>query len=216
MKFIVIGCGRVGATLARTLALRGHTVTVVDRDPAAFERLGASFKGRTVVGVAFDRDTLIEAGIERTDGVALTTASDEANITAGRLAMQVFRVPRVVARVYDPRKAEIYKRLGLQTVSLVTWGVNRIADLMCHSDLEVVYSVGGGQVDVVMVEAPPLLAGRTVRDLTMPGELVVIAITRGGNTFLPTLGAVVQAGDELHLTVLATSKERARTLLGLP
>ncbi|MBN1921353.1 MAG: TrkA family potassium uptake protein [Anaerolineae bacterium] len=216
MKFIVIGCGRIGATLARTLALRGHLVTVVDRDPAAFERLGVSFKGHTVVGVAFDRDTLIEAGIERTDGVALTTASDEANITAGRLALQVFQVPRVVARVYDPRKAEIYKRLGLQTVSLVTWGVNRIADLMCHSDLEVVYSVGGGQVDVVMVEASPLLAGRTVRDLTVSGELVVIAITRGGDTFLPTLGAVLQVGDELHLAVLATAKERARTLLGLP
>ncbi len=216
MKFIVIGCGRIGATLARTLALRGHTVTVMDRDPEAFERLGTAFKGRTVVGVAFDRDALLEAGIERTDGVALTTASDEANITAGRLAMQIFRVPRVVARVYDPRKAEIYRRLGLRTVSLVTWGVNRIADLLCYSDLDVVYSAGGGQVDVVVVEASPLLVGRTVRDLTVSGELVVIAITRGGDTFLPTLGAVFQEGDELHLAVLATAKERARNLLGLP
>lgn len=216
MKFIIIGCGRIGALLARTLTLRGHTVTVVDRDPTAFERLGSGFKGRTVVGVAFDRDTLVEAGIERADGVALTTASDEANITAGRLASQVFRVPRVVARVYDPRKAEIYRRLGLQTVSPVIWGVNRIADLLCYSDLDVVYSVGGGQVDVVVVEASPLLVGRTVREVTVSGELVVIAITRGGHTFLPTLGAVFQEGDELHLAVLATAKEQARSLLGLP
>jgi len=215
MRIIIIGCGRMGAGLAQNLNLRGHTVTVVDNDPAAFERLGPAFKGQTVVGVGFDRDVLVRAGIERTDGLAAVTASDEANVVAARLASQVFRVPRVVARLYDARKAEIYRRLGLQTIAPITWGIHQIADLLCYSPLDTVFSLGSGEVDLVRVEIPPLLEGRMVNELTVPGEIQVVAISRSGTTFLPTLGTVFQKGDLIHLAVLTASADRLRALLEL-
>lgn len=215
MKIIIIGCGRVGAGLARTLSLRDHKVKVVDKDPAAFERLGLAFKGETIVGVGFDRDVLLQAGIERADGLAAVTASDEANVVAARMASRVFRVPRVVARLYDPRKADIYRRLGLQTIAPVTWGIHRIADLLSYSPLDVVMSLGDGGVDLVETEIPPLLVGRTVDELTVPSEIRVVAISRGGKTFLPTRGTVLQEGDLLHLATLATSTDRLKALLGL-
>ena len=212
MKVIIIGCGRIGSGLAQTLSRQGYAITVVDKDPVAFERLGPVFKGKTVTGIGFDRDVLIEAGIERADGLAAVTASDEANVVAARLASQVFRVPRVVARLYDPRKAEIYKRLGLLTVSPITWGVNHIADLVCYAPLESVLSLGS-DVEVIQTDAPPLLVGRTVRDLAVLGEIHVVAITRGGKTFLPTQGTVFQDGDLLHLAVVASAMERLKALL---
>lgn len=215
MRIIIIGCGRMGAGLAQTLNLNGHSVTVVDKDPVTFERLGPAFRGQTVVGVGFDRDVLLQAGIERADGLAAVTDSDEANVVAARLASQVFRVPRVVARLYDTRQAEIYRRLGLQTIAPVTWGIHQIADLLCYSPLDTVLSLGSGEVDVVKTEIPPLLAGRTVNELTVPGEIQVVAISRGGTTFLPTLGTVFQNGDLVHLVVLAASADRLRALLGL-
>ncbi|HKZ70108.1 MAG TPA: TrkA family potassium uptake protein, partial [Anaerolineales bacterium] len=135
MKFIVVGCGRWGAGLAQTLSQRGHAVTIVDQDPSAFGRLGPNFKGKTITGIGFDREVLREAGIERADGLAAVTVSDEANVVTARLAQQVFHVPKVVARLYDPHKAEIYRRLGLQTISTVTWGIHRIAELLCYSEL---------------------------------------------------------------------------------
>jgi trk system potassium uptake protein TrkA len=214
MRIIIIGCGRVGSGLAQALCLRNHTVTVVDKDPAAFERLGPTFKGKTVLGIGFDRDVLIKAGIERTDGLAAVTASDEANVVAARMASQVFRVPKVVARLYDPRKAEIYHRLGLQTISTTTWGINRIAELLCYSQFEPVVNLGS-EVDLVAVDAPALLVGRTVNDLVVPAEIHVVAITRGGKTFLPTLGTRFQEGDLIQLAMLSASADRAKALLGL-
>ena len=215
MRIIIIGCGRMGAGLAQTLNLSGHSVTVVDKDPVVFERLGPAFKGQTVVGVGFDRDVLLQAGIKRADGLAAVTASDEANVVAARLASQVFHVPRVVARLYDTRQAEIYRRLGLQTIAPVTWGIHQIADLLCYSPLDTVLSLGSGEVDVVKTEIPLLLVGRTVNELTVTGEIQVVAISRGGTTFLPTLGTVFQNGDLVHLVVLAASADRLRALLGL-
>jgi trk system potassium uptake protein TrkA len=215
LKIIVIGCGRMGAGLAQTLSLQGHAVTVVDADPAAFDRLGPSFKGNTVAGSAVDRETLLAAGMERADGLAAVTASDEANVVAARLAMLVFRVPRVVARLYDPRKAEIYRRLGLHTITPVTWGIHRMAELLCYSRLDTVASLGSGEVDVVEVEVPPLLVGRTVTELTVAGEAQVVSISRAGKTFLPTPATVFHKGDLVHVAVLVSSAERLRKLLGM-
>lgn len=215
MKIIVVGCGWVGAGLAQNLSRRGHTVTVVDNDPAAFERLGPGFKGQTVVGVGFDRDVLLQAGIERADGLAAVTGSDESNAVVARLAREVFHIPRVVARLYDPRKAEFYSRLGLQTIAPTTWGINRIAELLCYSWLDTILSLGSGEVDIVEAEIPPLLVGRVVNDVTIPGEVHVVAVTRGGKTFLPTLGTAFQEGDLVHLALLAASADRLEALLGL-
>jgi len=152
MKLIIIGCGRWGAGLAHVLGQRGHAITVVDHDSAAFERLGSAFNGQTILGVGFDRNVLLQAGIERADGLAAVMASDEANVVTARIAHLIFHVPKVVARLYDPSKAEIYRRLEVQTVSTVTWGVSRIADLLCYSQLDVSLSLGRGDVDIVEVE----------------------------------------------------------------
>jgi trk system potassium uptake protein TrkA len=212
MRIIIIGCGRMGSGLARTLCGRGHAVTVVDHDPAAFELLGPSFKGHTVVGVGFDRDVLLRAGIERADGLAAVTASDETNVVAARLARLMFRVPRAVARLYDPRKAEIYRRLGVQTISTTAWGIHRIAELLGYSQFDAIASLGSGAVDLVEVAVPQLLVGRAVEQMTIPGEVHVVAISRAGTTFLPTLGTRFQDGDLVHLSVLATSIERLKAL----
>lgn len=214
MKIIIIGCGRMGAALAQNLSGRGHEVTVVDLDPSSFERLGPSFRGRTVRGGGIDRETLLKAGIERADGLSAVTASDEVNVVAARLARQVFRVPKVVARIYDPRKAEIYRRLGLQNISPVTWGINRTIELLCYSRMETVISLGGGEVDIVEAEVPHLLVGRRVNELTVHGEIHVVAVSRRGKTFLPMLGTEFMEGDVVHLALLAASADRLKTLLG--
>jgi trk system potassium uptake protein TrkA len=214
MRIIIIGCGRMGAGLAQTLCQRSHTVTVVDRELAAFEQLGPSFDGQKVVGVGFDRDVLLQAGIERADGLAAVTASDETNLVAARLARLVFRVPRAVARLYDPRKAEIYRRLGVQTISTTAWGIHRIAELLGYSQFESLVSLGSGAVDIVEVLVPQLLIGRAVSDMTIPGEVHVVAISRAGSTFLSTLGTRFQDGDLVHLSVAGASIERLRALCG--
>jgi trk system potassium uptake protein TrkA len=211
---IIIGCGRMGAGLAQTLVQSGHTVTVVDRDPSAFERLGLTFNGQTVAGVGFDRDVLLRAGVERADGLAALTASDEANVVAARLARQVFHVPRVVARLYEPRKAEIYHRLGILTISTTTWGIQRIAELLSYSDLDVVLSLGG-EVELVAVGVPHILVGRAIQEVTIAGQVHVVAIKRDGVTLLPAPGTTFQADDVIYLAVLATSADRLRDLLGL-
>lgn len=214
MRILIIGCGRVGAGLAKTLVGGGHSVAVVDKDPLAFEQLGDKFKGQTISGIGFDREVLLKAGIERADGLAAVTSSDEANVVAARIARDIFHVPRVVARLYDIRQAEIYKRLGLQTIAPTGWGINRIADLLLYSPLEIVSSLGSGNVELVEAEVPQLLTGKTVRDLTVAGEIHVVAITRANKTFLPTLGTIFREEDLLHLAVLTTSTNRLKELLG--
>jgi trk system potassium uptake protein len=212
MRIIIIGCGRMGAGLAQTLMQRGHAVTVVDNDPAAFERLGPAFTGKIVAGVGFDRDILLQAGIERADGLAAVTASDETNAVTARLARQVFRVPRVVARLYDPRKAEIYRRLGILTISTTTWGIQRIAELLCYADLDVVMSLSS-EVDLVQVNIPPILVGRATQALSVPGEIHLVAIDRSGKTLLPTPETAFQEGDLIYIAVLAESADRLKALL---
>jgi trk system potassium uptake protein TrkA len=214
MRIIIIGCGRLGAGLAEALSQRGLGVTVVDREPTAFQRLGSSFRGETLTGGGFDREVLLKAGIERADGLAAVTASDEVNVVAARLARQVFRVPRVVARLYEPRKVEVYRRLGLMTISQVTWGISRIVELLCYSRLDTIKSLGSGEVDIVEAEVPHLLVGRTVNDMTVPGEIHVVAVTRREKTFLPTLGTEFHEGDLIHLALLASSAERLKLILG--
>ena len=155
MNLIIMGCGRVGEQLARLMIDEGHQVTVIDQDANALARLGPEFKGRRVRGVGFDRDVLVEAGIQEADAFAATSSSDNANIVAARIARNIFRVPRVVARLYDPRRAEIYRRLGLVTISSSAWGAERIRELITHTELDPVYTFGHGDVVLLAIEAPP-------------------------------------------------------------
>jgi trk system potassium uptake protein TrkA len=212
MKTIIIGCGRVGSELARTLSLRGQQVTVIDKDPEAFARLGANFKGRTVTGIGFDQQVLLEAGIEKADALAAVTASDSANVVAARIAKQFFNVPRVAARVYDPRTAEIYQRLGLWIISPVRIGVDHLARILSFANDDVVQSLGVGDVKLVDRTVPPFLEGRPVKTITITGEIRVVAITRKNKTFLPDSNATLQADDLLHLAVLSSSMDRLKSL----
>jgi len=214
MRILILGCGRAGTGLAHEMILRGYEVSVVDKDPQSFKRLGPGFKGKTVVGIAFDQQALLQAGIERADGLAAVTVSDEANVVAALTARDIYHVPRVVARLYDPNQAEIYKRMGIQTIAPIAWGVQRIADLLIYSQLEPVFHIGSGDVDLVESEVPHLLVGRSVNDLTVPGEIHIVAITRSGKTFLPTLATRFGERDVIHLAVLTSSSKRLKELLG--
>lgn len=215
MKIMIIGCGRMGAGLALYLNTSGHSVTVIDNDPLAFERLEKNFKGRTFMGDALDREILTGAGIERADCLAALTPNDNINLVVARLAKEMFLVPKVVARMHDPRKSEIYRRLGVQTVSTVSLGMQRFAELLTFSRLDIVHSLGSGGVGIVETEIPPLLAGRMVNDLAIPAEIKVIAITRGGKTFVPIISTVFQNGDMIHIAVSSTSIDRLKALMGL-
>jgi len=214
MKILIIGCGGLGSGLARTLDRRGHSVVVIDLDTLAFVKLGDKFKGQTIAGIGFDREVLVKAGIERADGLAAVTSSDEANVVAARVARDIFHVPRVVARLFDVRQAEIYNRLGLQTIAPTGWGISRITELLLYSPLDTVYSIGSGDVELVEVETPALLIGKTVRDLTVISEIHIVCMTRANKTFLPTLGTIFQEGDLLHLAILRSSANRLTELLG--
>lgn len=214
MHSLIVGCGQVGAGLAQRLSQRGQTVVVVDYDATAFERLGPRFTGQTVCGSALDRDVLLQAGIVRVDGLAAVTGSDDTNVVIARLGRQLFRVPRVVARLHDPRHAAVYHQLGIQTVTPLTWGIQRLTELLCYTYRTTTLSLGSGEVDLVEVDLPPLLAGRTVNELTLLGEIEVVAISREGRTFLPTLGTVFRTGDLVHLAVLGSSAARLTALLG--
>ena len=215
MKVIIMGCGRVGEQVSLIMVEEGHEVTVIDQDPEALARLGPKFKGRTVKGVGFDRNALIDAGIEQADAFAATSSSDNANIVAARIARNIFHVPRVVARLFDPQRAEIYRRLGLVTISSTTWGAQRIYELLTHSDLDPEMTFGRGEVALITLETPPQLEGRMVRDLTVAGEIIVAAITRNGVALIPMLGSQFQAGDSIHLVILSSALDRLYTLLGL-
>jgi trk system potassium uptake protein TrkA len=214
MKIIIIGCGRVGCGLAEALTLQRHSVTVIDRDPATFERLGPHFVGRTITGIGFDREVLLDAGIERADGLAAVTETDETNAVIARIAHLVFRVPRVVARLYDPRKADIYRRLGVQTIAPVPWGVERMAEMLTYSAMGETRALGTGGVEVIELEVPSHLVGHTVRELTVPGEIQVIAVSRTNETFIPSPGTIFRDRDVLHLTVAAGATGQLRDLLG--
>jgi trk system potassium uptake protein TrkA len=215
MKIIVMGCGRVGSQVSLVMSAHGHDVTVIDHDNNAENRLGAGFKGRLLRGLGFDRKVLLEAGIENCDAFTAVSSSDNANIVAARIARTIFKVPRVVARLYDPRRAEIYQRLGLLTISTTTWGAERIFELITHSDLDVLYSFGRGEVSMLSYEISTLLAGRTAKDITVPGEINVVSVTREDKAFIPAGGTTFREGDVVHLAVSASAMPRLEEMLGL-
>jgi trk system potassium uptake protein len=205
MRLIIVGCGRVGAHLARVMSTEGHGVVVVDKNAESFKRLGKEFAGRTVTGVGFDRDVLREAGIERADAFAAVTNGDNSNYIAASVARDVFRVPQVVARIYDPQREAIYRELGIRTISSTSWAVNTIKRILMSNELDATLQFGAGEVEITEVAISGRLVGRFVRDLAVPGEIAPVAIVRRGRAFLPTPGVPLEDGDVLHVAVLATA-----------
>ncbi len=215
MRIIVMGCGRVGGLVSQLMAKEGHDVVVIDKSAQALERLGANFKGRKVVGIGFDRDVLMEAGIQQADAFAATSASDNVNVIAARIARNVYQVPRVVARLFDPRQAEVYQRLGLQTISATDLGAERIREILTHAEMDPVMTFGGGEVCLLTLQTPRRLVGQMVKHLIVPGEINVIAVTRQGRAFIPFSGTELRSGDLLYLAVLNTAMDRLHQLLDL-
>lgn len=215
MKVIIMGCGRIGSQVSELMSLAGHEVVVIDHDANAIGRLGPHFKGRVVQGLGFDRQVLAEAGIDQADAFVAASSSDNANIVAARIARNIFHVPRVVARLYDPLRAEIYQRLGLTTISSTNWGAERIYQVLSHTDLDVLYTFGRGEVSLVVVEVPAQLVGKNVSQLSVPGEIAVVSITRNDQAFVPRSGTEFQEGDLIHLSVLSSAMGRVEEMLGL-
>jgi trk system potassium uptake protein TrkA len=215
MKVIIVGCGRLGSGLANRLSKEGHGVTVIDNNPDAFYALEPYFKGQTVTGVGFDQEVLSQAKIREVDALIASTSSDDTNALIARLAQNFYRVPKVIARLYDQHKAEIYQSLGIQTISTTAWGIEKAAGILRYGQLDVLNTIGDGKVDLVRVEAPMLLEGKTVNELYVTAEMQVVTIRRYGNTFIPTLGSTIRAKDILYIIVLSTEKPRLEALLGL-
>lgn len=215
MKIIVMGCGRVGSQVSLLLARQGHDVTVIDHDDNSLARLGQDFKGRVVHGLGFDRNVLIEAGVEAAEGFIAASSSDNANIVAARTARNIFRVPRVVARLYDPVRAEVYQRLGLTTISSTQWGAERIVEVITHTDLDVLQVFADGGATMVRVEVPSRLIGYRVTQMNIPGEVLVTAISREEHTFIPVSGTEFQEGDIAYLVVIPSAMVRLEEMLGL-
>lgn len=201
MKVIIGGCGRVGSMLALRFEAEGYDVAVIDRDPAALLPLSRRLKGRTIRGLIFDRDALTQAGIAECDVFVAVTSGDNSNVVAATVAKDIFGVPQVLARIYDPRRAEIYRRLGIPTVSSVTWAANEILSLVMHPMLARDVTLGNGEVSLVRLAVEPAMAGRPVSSLGVTGKVRPVAVVRDGRAFLPPADESIVAGDLVELAV---------------
>jgi trk system potassium uptake protein len=205
---VIMGCGRVGSTIAHSLENFGHSVAVVDQNAEAFRRLGPDFAGRTITGVGFDRDTLIEAGIEEADAFAAVSSGDNSNIISARVARETFGVDNVVARIYDPRRAEVYTRLGIPTVATVRWTADEMLRRLLPDGAHSLWSDPSGRILLTEVTYEPSWVGRSVRKIEELAGVRVGFLTRFGDGMLVTATAVLQDGDLLH--VLAERGDVAR------
>lgn len=215
MKVIIVGCGRMGAGLALNLVSKGNDVTVIDNSADAFEHLGKNFKGKTITGFGYDKGILEKAKIETADAVVACSNSDEVNALIGRISRNIYKVPRVISRLYDPRKAKIYSTLGIQTISTVTWGIDRCTEMLSYNQLDTLMSLGDNNVEIVRIDVPALLIGKSLSEISSIGEIRVIAVSRDNKTFMPTMGALLQKNDVLYIAAMVSSFPRLKTLLGL-
>ncbi|AEW97014.1 MULTISPECIES: potassium channel family protein [Streptomycetaceae] len=208
MHVVIMGCGRVGATLAQSLEALGHTVAVVDQDPTAFRRLGSGFAGRRVTGVGFDQDTLREAGIEEAGAFAAVSSGDNSNIIAARVAREMFGVQKVAARIYDPRRAEVYQRLGIPTVATVRWTADQMLRRLLPSGAEPLWRDPSGGVQLAEVQTSVKWVGERVSKLQEETGARVAFITRLGEAVLPEAATVLQEGDLVHVIMRTDEVEK--------
>ncbi|HEY3943243.1 MAG TPA: NAD-binding protein [Acidimicrobiales bacterium] len=198
---IVVGCGRVGSGLALSLTDEGHTVAIIDRRRQAFRRLPDRWPGQQIVGSGFDRDDLERAGAKAADALAAVTSGDNTNILTVRIARESYHIPHVVARIYDPRRAEIYQRLGIPTVATVTWTIDQVHRRLLPDVMVGDWSDPSGRLTLMTRSLPASWAGRRVGELEDPGRIAVVAVTRAGEPRLDGRSLVGQEGDILQLAV---------------
>jgi trk system potassium uptake protein TrkA len=201
VHIVIMGCGRVGSTLARSLEKRGHTVAVIDQNTEAFRRLGPDFDGQTIKGVGFDREVLTEAGIERAEAFAAVSNGDNSNILAARVVRETFDVHNVVARIYDPGRAEVYERLGIPTVATVRWTADQVLRRLLPAGSEPQWRDPSGSVRLMEVHVDRSWVGRTVEQIEAATGAKVPFVFRLGSGVVPRRGTVFQDGDLIYAAV---------------
>jgi trk/ktr system potassium uptake protein len=204
----IVGCGRVGSGLGIDLVAQDHTVAIIDRNAKAFRRLPADWPGTTVVGSGFDRDDLDRGGAGEATALAAVTSGDNSNILTARIARETYEIPNVVARIYDPRRAQIYQRLGIPTVATVSWTIDQVRRRLIPGEAESDWSDPTGTLSLVERDLPERWAGKRLADLGIPGEARVVALTRAGVPRLDFEQLVGQEGDIVHLMVTTGALEQ--------
>lgn len=208
MHIVIMGCGRVGSTLSHILEDRDNTVSVIDRDPEAFRRLRTSFKGDRVTGIGFDRAVLTQAGIERADAFAAVSSGDNSNIIAARVARETFGVRRVAARIYDPRRAEVYERLGIPTVATVRWTADQMLRKLLPEGSEALWRDPTGKIVLAEVAFSPHWIGEQVKSVEASTLTRIVFVDRLGQAFVPDGGTVLQEGDVIHVLAREDDMDR--------
>lgn len=216
MHIVIMGCGRVGATLARALEHRGHSVAVIDLLADAFRRLGPEFQGKTVKGVGFDRDVLIRAGIEHADGFAAVSSGDNSNILAARVVRETFLVSNVVARIYDQGRAEVYERLGIPSVATVRWAADQVLRKLLPGGSEPQWRDPSGTVALMEVHVDPGWVGKKISALETATTARIPFISRFGTAMVPTAATVFQDGDLVYIGVGNDQAGNVEQILGAP
>jgi trk system potassium uptake protein TrkA len=216
VHIVIMGCGRVGSTLARSLEKRGHTVAVIDIDVESFRRLGPDFAGKTVKGVGFDREVLMEAGIEQAFGFAAVSSGDNSNILSARVVRETFAVDNVVARIYDPGRAEVYERLGIPTVATVRWTTDQVLRRLLPAGSEPQWRDASGSVRLMEVHVDRSWVGRTVGQIEDATGARVPFVFRMGSGTVPSRSTIFQDGDLVYAAVLDQELARVEAVLAAP
>ncbi len=216
MHVVIMGCGRVGSSLAIALERLDHGVAVVDRDLHAFRRLGADFHGRQVVGTGFDRQILTEAGIEDAGAFAAVSSGDNSNIIAARVARETFGVQRVVARIYDAKRAAVYERLGIPTVATVPWTTDRLLRMVLPEGVPTAWRDPSGTVAILQLTLHEEWAGRSVRNLEAATGARIAFVVRFGRGVLPDGMDLVQADDQVYAAVVSGTVTDVTTAASAP
>ena len=207
-----MGCGRVGSALARSLIQLGHSVAVIDKNSGAFVKLGDDFPGQTIKGVGFDRDTLIEAGIEKAQAFAAVSSGDNSNILSARVARDTFKVPEVVARIYDPRRADVYEKLGIPTIASVAWTTEQVLRRLLPLGAHEEWRDPSGSVVLAEVFLSPNWIGKKVGELSETANVRVALLTRFGNGLLPDRNTILQEGDLVHAIFKIEDKNQVQQI----
>jgi trk system potassium uptake protein TrkA len=216
VHFVIMGCGRVGSSLAVSLESQGHDVAIIDQEESAFRRLGSAFEGRRVTGVGFDRDTLSEAGIDKAYAFAAVSNGDNSNILAARVARETFGVEHVVARIYDPGRAEVYQRLGIPTVATVKWTADQMLRRLLPQGHVPELVDPSGNVVIAEVTVNPAWVGQRITELEAATSTRAAYLTRLGAAMLPGPDTVFQEGDLIHLAVLTGELAQVERTLDAP
>lgn len=210
---VIMGCGRVGSGLAKELEAAGHSISIIDQNREAFRRLGPDFKGRTIAGVGFDKDILLEAGIQNAGGFAAVSNGDNSNILAARVARETYNVSNVVARIYSPERAEIYQRLGIPTVATVLWTTDQIIRRLAPGGSHSEWRDASGTIELCEVALHKGWFGKPITLLEKAADVRVALITRLGEGVIPNSHTVIQSGDLVHVTLEESRRAEVDAIL---